>query len=116
MLDLDGVLWLGDEPLPGAADAVARFRAAGLAVGFMTNNSSLPLGGYVDKLGRLGVSWENEADGVLRVGGLQPRPALLVDDVVGRSGHGAEVGGERGELVAEAGKGEEFGHHGSPSG
>ena len=55
VLDLDGVLWLGDEPLPGAADAVARFRAAGLAVGFMTNNSSLPLGGYVDKLGRLGV-------------------------------------------------------------
>ncbi|MDQ1565700.1 MAG: hypothetical protein QOF96_580, partial [Actinomycetota bacterium] len=55
VLDLDGVLWLGDEPLPGAADAVARFRAAGLAVGFMTNNSSLPVAGYVEKLGRLGV-------------------------------------------------------------
>ncbi|HEV7536753.1 MAG TPA: HAD-IIA family hydrolase [Acidimicrobiia bacterium] len=55
VLDLDGVLWLGDEPLPGAADAVARFRAAGLAVGFMTNNSSLPVAGYVDKLGRLGI-------------------------------------------------------------
>lgn len=55
VLDLDGVLWLGDEPLPGAADAVARFRAAGLAVGFMTNNSSLPVAGYVEKLGRFGV-------------------------------------------------------------
>jgi glycerol 3-phosphatase-2 len=55
VLDLDGVLWLGDEPLPGAADAVARFRAAGLAVGFMTNNSSLPVSGYVDKLARIGV-------------------------------------------------------------
>jgi HAD superfamily hydrolase (TIGR01450 family) len=55
VLDLDGVLWLGDEPLPGAADAVARFRAAGLAVGFMTNNSSLPVGGYVEKLARFGV-------------------------------------------------------------
>jgi 4-nitrophenyl phosphatase len=55
VLDLDGVLWLGDEPLPGAADAVARFRAAGLAVGFMTNNSSLPVAGYVEKLGCLGV-------------------------------------------------------------
>lgn len=55
LLDLDGVLWLGDEPLPGAADAVARFRAAGLAVGFMTNNSSLPIAGYVEKLGRQGV-------------------------------------------------------------
>jgi glycerol 3-phosphatase-2 len=55
VLDLDGVLWLGDEALPGAADAVARFRAAGLAVGFMTNNSSLPVAGYVEKLARIGV-------------------------------------------------------------
>jgi glycerol-1-phosphatase len=55
VLDCDGVLWLGDEPLPGAADAVARFRAAGLAVGFLTNNSSLPVAGYVEKLGRLGM-------------------------------------------------------------
>ena len=55
VLDLDGVLWLGDEPLPGAAEAVARFRAAGLAVGFMTNNSSLPVAGYVEKLARFGV-------------------------------------------------------------
>src|SRR5258708_22413891 len=55
VLDLDGVVWLGDEPLPGAADAVVRFRAAGLAVGFMTNNSSLPVAGYVEKLARLGV-------------------------------------------------------------
>ena len=55
VLDLDGVLWLGDEPLPGAADAVGRFRTAGLAVGFMTNNSNLPVGGYVEKLGRFGV-------------------------------------------------------------
>ena len=55
VLDLDGVLWLGDEPLPGADDAVARFRAAGLAVGFMTNNSNLPVGGYVEKLARFGV-------------------------------------------------------------
>jgi 4-nitrophenyl phosphatase len=55
VLDLDGVLWLGDEPLPGAAEAVARFRAAGLAVGFMTNNSSLPVSGYVEKLAGFGV-------------------------------------------------------------
>jgi glycerol 3-phosphatase-2 len=48
-------LWLGDEPLPGAAEAVNRFRAAGLAVGFMTNNSSLPVGGSVEKLAGFGV-------------------------------------------------------------
>ena len=55
VLDLDGVLWLSDEPLPGAAEAVARFRSAGLEVGFMTNNSSLPVSGYVEKLARFGV-------------------------------------------------------------
>ena len=49
------MLWLGDEPLPGAAEAVGRFRSAGLAVGFMTNNSSLPVGRYVEKLAGFGV-------------------------------------------------------------
>jgi 4-nitrophenyl phosphatase len=63
VLDCDGVLWLGDEPLPGAAEAVARFRSAGLAVGFMTNNSSLPVADYVEKLNRLGI--EAEASEVL---------------------------------------------------
>ena len=28
-LDLDGVIWLADEPIAGAADAVARLRARG---------------------------------------------------------------------------------------
>lgn len=63
VLDCDGVLWLGDEPLPGAAEAVARFRSAGLAVGFMTNNSSLPVAAYVEKLNRMGM--EAEASEVL---------------------------------------------------
>jgi HAD superfamily hydrolase (TIGR01450 family) len=38
-LDLDGVVWLGARPIPGAADAVARLRAAGERVAFVTNNS-----------------------------------------------------------------------------
>ena len=42
VLDLDGVVWLADEPIPGAAEAVARLRAAGEAVVFVTNNSSTP--------------------------------------------------------------------------
>ena len=51
--DLDGVLWRGDEPIPGAADGVAALRAAGLRVGFVSNNSSLPVGDVVAKLGPL---------------------------------------------------------------
>lgn len=38
-LDLDGVVWLGARPIPGAAAAVARLRAAGERVAFVTNNS-----------------------------------------------------------------------------
>ena len=55
VLDLDGVLWLGDQPLAGAAEAVARLRAGGVPVLFLTNNSSLPVPAYVAKLGGMGV-------------------------------------------------------------
>jgi 4-nitrophenyl phosphatase len=39
VLDLDGVLWRGDRPIAGAADAVRRLRAAGERVAFVTNNA-----------------------------------------------------------------------------
>lgn len=54
-LDLDGVLWLGDVPVPGAADAVARLRAAGEPVVFCTNNSSKPVAAVEAKLARHGI-------------------------------------------------------------
>lgn len=39
LLDLDGVLYVGREPLPGAAEALARLRTAGLPLGFVTNTT-----------------------------------------------------------------------------
>ena len=54
-LDLDGVIWLGDQPVAGSADAVARLRAAGEAVVFVTNNSSEPVGFVEAKLARHGI-------------------------------------------------------------
>jgi HAD superfamily hydrolase (TIGR01450 family) len=56
--DLDGVMWRGDQPVGGSADAVARLRAAGLRVGFVTNNSSATIGQYVDRLDGMGVPTE----------------------------------------------------------
>jgi HAD superfamily hydrolase (TIGR01450 family) len=53
--DLDGVIWRGDDPIPGSAAAIAQLRDAGLRVGFLSNNSSLPVGQVVAKLGRCGV-------------------------------------------------------------
>ena len=38
-LDLDGVVWRGDEGVPGAAEAVRLLQDAGEGVLFVTNNS-----------------------------------------------------------------------------
>jgi 4-nitrophenyl phosphatase len=54
-LDLDGVIWLGDQPIPGAADAVARLQATGEPVVFVTNNSAVPVGEVEAKLARHGI-------------------------------------------------------------
>ena len=40
LLDLDGVLYRGDEPVPHASETMAAIRRAGLGVIFITNNSS----------------------------------------------------------------------------
>jgi HAD superfamily hydrolase (TIGR01450 family) len=40
VLDLDGVVYLGDRSVPGAADALAAVRAAGTGIEFVTNNAS----------------------------------------------------------------------------
>ena len=61
-LDLDGVVWLADDPIPGAADAVARLRAAGVPVAFVTNNSSVPVSEVAAKLARHGI---DPGDGVV---------------------------------------------------
>jgi 4-nitrophenyl phosphatase len=53
--DLDGVVWLGRVPIPGSVDAVARARAAGVRVLFVTNNSSAPVERQEAALGAMGI-------------------------------------------------------------
>jgi HAD superfamily hydrolase (TIGR01450 family) len=55
VLDLDGVVWLGDQGIPGAALAVQRLREAGEVVAFVTNNSFVPRGKVAAKLASLGI-------------------------------------------------------------
>jgi HAD superfamily hydrolase (TIGR01450 family) len=40
LCDLDGVVWLAHQPIAGSVEAIARLRAAGHRVLFVTNNSS----------------------------------------------------------------------------
>ena len=54
LLDLDGCLWIGEEALPGAADAVTALREAGKAVAFLTNDVRHAPEEFVRKLWRLG--------------------------------------------------------------
>jgi NagD protein len=53
--DLDGTVYLGDELLPGAAEAIARLRGQGSGVVFVTNNPLHSETSYADKLSRLGI-------------------------------------------------------------
>ena len=55
VIDLDGVIWLAEEPIPGSADAVARLRDAGTRVVFATNNSAPTVGELVERLAGAGI-------------------------------------------------------------
>ena len=55
VLDLDGVVWLADRPIEGAAGAVAELRRRGEAVAFVTNNSAVPRSEVEAKLARFGI-------------------------------------------------------------
>jgi glycerol-1-phosphatase len=55
VLDLDGVVYLGDEVVPAAPAALDQVRRLGVRVAFVTNNSYRPPDLVVEKLNRLGV-------------------------------------------------------------
>lgn len=55
MLDLDGVVYIGDAAVPGAADAIAGARAAGMGVAFITNSAARPPAVVAQHLTQLGV-------------------------------------------------------------
>lgn len=56
MLDLDGVVYIGPDAVPGAAEEIARAAAAGMHVAFVTNNAARPPGAVAAHLRDLGVS------------------------------------------------------------
>lgn len=57
--DLDGVVWRGEDPIPGAAEGIARMRAAGLRLVFLTNNSSGRVADNVARLAAAGVETDS---------------------------------------------------------
>ncbi len=55
LVDLDGVVWIGREPVPGAAEALRSLLEAGKQICFVTNNPGRPAGEYARRLGEAGV-------------------------------------------------------------
>lgn len=52
---MDGVLYRGDAPIPGAADLVKRLHEAGVVVRYATNNSMFTREAYANQLGGMGI-------------------------------------------------------------
>lgn len=55
LFDLDGVIYLGPEPVPGAAEGVAGLRARGAKIGFVTNNAARTPASVAEHLRDLGI-------------------------------------------------------------
>ena len=77
MLDLDGVVYIGPDVVPGAADEIERAVAGGMHVAFVTNNAARPPGRVAEHLRDLGVD-ASEDDVVTSA---QAAATLLADDL-----------------------------------
>lgn len=99
LIDLDGVVWVGREFLPGAVEALGKLLGAGKELVFVTNNPGRPASTYAERLGEAGV--EVETKRVVTAGEVTARLAKEAP----RAGDGAFVIGAPAfhESVAAAG-------------
>lgn len=98
LIDLDGVVWIGSEPVPGAAEALRALQGMGKELAFVTNNPGRHPAAYAERLGELGV--EVGAERVITAGTVTARLAAAA-----ANGGGAFVigGVPLKEMVAAAG-------------
>jgi HAD superfamily hydrolase (TIGR01458 family) len=76
LLDIDGVLHVSGEPIPGAVAAVADLRKAGHALRFVSNNSTRPRHGLAQELRDMGFEIEDEE--------LQTTPGAAARELAGK--------------------------------
>jgi glycerol-1-phosphatase len=84
LIDLDGVVWRGDAPIAGAADAVRALREMDKSLVFVTNNASRSARDYAAKLMRMHIP---------------TAPSNLVTSAHAVVAHLYEMGAERGTRV-----------------
>jgi HAD superfamily hydrolase (TIGR01457 family) len=97
LLDLDGVLYRGSVPIPGAGSTIERLRDAGKRVVFMTNNSSRTPESVADHLQGLGIGASGEE--------VETSALATADHLASQSVRSAFVVGEAGLRLALVGVG-----------
>jgi len=99
LVDLDGVVWIGREPVPGSAEALRELLAAGKEICFVTNNPGRPAAEYARRLGEMGV--EVDAGRIVTAG---EATAQLAANRIGAGGSAFVIGAAAfHETVAAAG-------------
>jgi glycerol-1-phosphatase len=81
ILDLDGCVWIGDEPTPRAVEAVEALRDAGKDVAYATNDPRSATEDYVARLWKIGI--RASMSDVVTVGGATQH--LLAETRTGRT-------------------------------
>jgi phospholysine phosphohistidine inorganic pyrophosphate phosphatase len=121
LLDLDGVVHVGDAPVPGAPEAVDRLRRERVPLRFLTNTTSRPRRSIVERLVAMGVDASEDlvltpavaAADWMRAHGVR-RPALFVpgataDELAGFDPLPADAeGGAGAVVVGDLGAGWDF--------
>ena len=102
LLDLAGVVYQGEQSLPGAVEAVAELRRAGLRLRFLTNTTRMPRRALLSRLNEMGVKIGDEelftpaqaARAWLTARSLSPHLLIhpnLVEDFAGLGGSAGEA-------------------------
>lgn len=99
LIDLDGVVWIGREPVPGSAEALRALLAAGKRLVFVTNNPGKHPAAYAERLREMGV--EVGAERIVTAGMVVAR---LAGEAAGSDGSAFVIGGPAlKEMVAATG-------------
>jgi glycerol-1-phosphatase len=99
LIDLDGVVWIGRDPVPGSVEALQKLLEGGKRIVFVTNNPGrLPLA-YAERLGELGLAVAPEQ--IVTAGMVAAR---LAGEAAGEGGSAFVIGAKAlKEMVAATG-------------
>ncbi len=78
IVDLDGVIWRGDQPIAGAAEAIGALRSRGIRILFLTNEPRNSKAEVATRLTKLGIA-ASEADVITSVAATARVLAALAD-------------------------------------